>query len=62
MELGVVDPQRDGNYGSQLFIMCIKNIENHYSHPLAFRFDASGKGAQGEWGEWLMSSEVDACW
>ena len=47
MDLSVLDPRSHWNYGSQPFIMSITNIENHNSNALAFRFDASGKGAYG---------------
>ena len=56
MELGVLDPCEYDNYGSQLLIGYIDDIENHNSCTSAFRFDASGKGTYGQWGAWLMSS------
>ena len=52
MELEVLDTWKDDSYGSQHLIGCIDDTENHNFHPLAFRFDASGKGAYGRW--WVM--------
>ena len=66
----MLDPQQDGNYGSQPLIGCIDDAENHNSHPLVIHFDASSKGAYGRGGAWLMLSgggcalvvEADAIW
>ena len=63
MELGVLDPQSCWKYGSQPFVMYINDIENYNSNKLAFRFDASGKGAYGQWGGYgWCCREVDVCW
>ena len=70
MESGVLGPWAHWNYGSQPFIMCINNIENHDSNALATRFDANGKGGlctSTSW-RWLMGGndwcrrEVYAYW
>ena len=49
-------PQRYGNYGPQLTIMCITTNRWSNSHTLACQFAAYGKGSRWTgWTSWLLS-------
>ena len=52
MKLEVLDPWEHVSYGCEPLIKCIDHTKNHNSHAPVFRFDASGKGADGQW--WAM--------